>query len=191
MNAIPKRREPLGSHFKQRRRERTSAVSKQILTHERLTSLFEYRPASGLLVRKVTTGSRSPAGQIVGSPVGSGYLGVSIGRSKYILHRLIWMYVYGAWPDHDIDHINGDKHDNRIVNLRRVTKSENQHNLGLKKTNTSGFTGVRKSSSRKNPWAARITINGKEKYLGCFADKSQAAAAHAAAKRIYHPTAPV
>lgn len=166
-------------------------MSKQILTHEHLTSLFDYDRETGLLVRKVTTGSRSSAGRAVGNLTGAGYLSVSIDRRKYLLHRLIWMYVYGAWPDHDIDHINRDKRDNRIANLRRATKSENQHNLGLKKSNTSGSAGVRRSTSALNPWAARITVNGKEKHLGCFADKPRAIAAYAAAKRAYHPTAPI
>lgn len=160
------------------------------LTQQRLQELFAYDPETGLLTRKVRVGSRGPIGQVVGSSVGAGYLAVSIYYEKFILHRLIWLYVYGDWPQHDIDHINGIKTDNRLANLRHVTRSENQHNMRSRKNNTSSVVGVRRSAS-KNGWRARITVNSKEIHIGSYPTSAQAAEAYRAAKKIYHPTAPI
>ena len=94
-------------------------------------------------------------------------------------HRLAWLMVHGELPPagFDIDHINGDKADNRIGNLRLATRAENKHNVGKTCQNTSGHKGVR-WVSRDQRWVAFLRINRKCTHLGTFADLPAAIAAH-------------
>lgn len=108
---------------------------------------------------------------------GSFYHVINFQRRFILAHRVAWFLHYGEWPDGFIDHINGDKLDNRIVNLRVVTKSENCHNVGLRKTNTTGLTGT-VFDERKKKWRARISVRGKRHSLGYFDDKESAAQAY-------------
>ena len=159
------------------------------ITQTELKRLFNYNAQTGLFIRRIDHSSRARAGDVVGTPAGSGYLNVCINYRKYIVHRLVWLYVYGHFPPHDIDHINRVKTDNRLANLRSVTRSENQHNLATKQSNTSGFTGVRRSPT-PGKWCARITIKSEEIALGTYASAELANAAYQTAKRLHHPTAP-
>ena len=94
------------------------------------------------------------------------------------------MLYYKAWPDGEIDHINGDRADNRICNLRVVSKQQNARNVGLGKGNVSGHLGV-SYSSRDKRWAAHIGVNGVRVYLGSFRDKDSAVAARLEAESRY------
>jgi hypothetical protein len=111
---------------------------------------------------------------------------ISVDRHKILVHRLAWMYVYGKWPRNDIDHINGNPLDNRIENLRDVTELGNNQNLRRpKKGNISGFLGVAPNHSR---WLAKITVSGKQIYLGTYNTPEEAHQAYLAAKRVLHST---
>lgn len=165
-------------------------MSKQILTQEYLRSLFDYDPETGLVTRKTCTANRQTVGEVVGSKYKRGYLVATINYTKYPLHRLIWLWVHGEWPAADVDHINRDRADNRLLNLRSVTRSENSHNAGMSRANRSGFTGVSWDKS-KTRWLASIRANGKQHYLGRFDTPQAASAAYLAAKAVYHPTAPL
>lgn len=88
---------------------------------------------------------------------------------------------YGNWPQH-IDHINGDRLDNRIENLREVDRAENMKNMRMPADNTSGFVGVTRHYEK---WKAQITVNGKHIYLGRFDHKKDAIAARIAANRKF------
>ncbi len=112
-----------------------------------------------------------------------------IDRRKLLLHRAAWLYVYGSWPAGVIDHINGVKHDNRIANLRDVTRSENQHNRRSHINNWVGCPGVTWSAVACK-WRVRITLNNEEEHLGLFSNLLDAIAARKTAKQIYHPTTP-
>jgi hypothetical protein len=94
-----------------------------------------------------------------------GYVKIRINGKQYRAHRLAWLYIYGAFPSIDIDHINTVKSDNRIVNLRLAHDHENLKNIGLVKTNTSGFRGVHKARSK---WQATASLNGDRIYLGRY-----------------------
>jgi len=96
------------------------------------------------------------------------YKRTQVKGKNYLMHRLAWLYVYGYFPN-EIDHINGDGTDNRISNLRSVTRSENMKNKRLYTKNTSGVTGVRWDTDRSK-WKAQITTKGKCKTLGRYAD---------------------
>lgn len=118
------------------------------------------------------------------SPNGRGYFqGVILGK-RYSSHMVVWAMVHGEWPEQEMDHINGIKTDNRLVNLRLVSRSENQQNGPMRKNNTSGVMGVLWVPSR-NKWRANIGT----KYLGLFTEKSDATIKRKAAEieHGYHP----
>ena len=99
---------------------------------------------------------------------GKGYLVMTAFGKRYTLHRLAWLYVKGYWPL-IIDHINGDKLDNRFCNLREVTNQENHMNNRRASNNTSGVTGVYYNKKR-NLWCAQMKFNGKTYHLGSSKD---------------------
>ncbi len=98
-----------------------------------------------------------------------GYIIIQINKKKYRAHRLAWLYVYGVWPKEFIDHINGIKNDNRLVNLREASALENTFNQKIKSNNTSGYKGVVWNKQNKK-WVARIKVKGKYKFLGMSND---------------------
>lgn len=110
---------------------------------------------------------------MVDRPCGSmyrGYIRIGLmrddGRSGYVRgHVLAWLIVYGKMPEHEIDHINGIKSDNRISNLRDVTHAVNGRNQKLHVTNSSGYIGVSKCGAK---WRACVYIDGHRKHLGVY-----------------------
>lgn len=105
----------------------------------------------------------------------SDYRAIRIFSHLFMAHRVIWALHYGAWPKGEIDHLNGDRTDNRIENLRDTTKAENMRNQKLRKDSTSGFPGVHFCRDKKRkPWAARIGMNNSWKTLGYFATREEA-----------------
>jgi hypothetical protein len=106
---------------------------------------------------------------------------------KYKVHRLVWAIETGAWPERDIDHINHDKLDNRIENLRAVEHAVNQRNMSRHRHNTSGVTGV-SFDKRARKWAAYIWRDQKSVRIGSFSDKRDAIAARKSAEATlgYH-----
>lgn len=113
-----------------------------------------------------------------------GYLKGAIFRKLIKAHRAAWAHYHGRWPTQDIDHIDGNKHNNRIENLRDVSRQENMRNVPLTKANKSGVKGVHWYKAR-NKWVASIMISGKHKHLGYFDLKEDAASARKAAERKY------
>jgi len=162
-------------------------MSKQILTHERLTSVLDYDPKTGVFKRRKATAVR---GNVVGYARPDGYYCVGIDRKKYLAHRLAWFYVFGVWPEHEIDHIDQNKLNNRIANLRDATPSMNQHNRGIPSRNSTGYQGV-SFEARTCKWVAQIVAQRKHYFLGRFNSPAAAHEAYLAAKRIHHPTAPI
>lgn len=116
----------------------------------------------------------------------SGYIRVKILKKKYLLHRLAWFIVYKQWPENQIDHINGDKTDNRIDNLRVVDFSGNaQNRRGPQKNNKAGFFGVHVCGKK---WRAQIRIDGRLKHIGLFDTPELASRAYIEEKRKFHTT---
>jgi hypothetical protein len=108
----------------------------------------------------------------------------------YLLHRLAWFYVTAKWPQQHIDHINGDKKDNRICNLREATNSENMQNvLSAMSRSKSKVRGVSWDASR-NKWTAHICVDGKQKNLGRFEELAEASLVYQQARQVMHPYAP-
>lgn len=117
-----------------------------------------------------------------------GYLIGTIESCPVLAHRVVWAMTNGRWPDMEIDHIDGNIHNNHPDNLREVTSAVNSRNMARFSTNTSGFTGVRQHSDTKK-WGASIKAGGKTIHLGYFRTSSEALAARRGAERVlgYHP----
>lgn len=116
----------------------------------------------------------------VGAKLNNGYLYVNLKKRVMLVHRVIFAMVYGYWPE-QVDHINHDRVDNRLVNLREATFVTNGQNISLPADNTSGRIGVYWFRQR-NVWYARIKTGGKNHHLGYFKEKADAIAAREAAE---------
>lgn len=112
-------------------------------------------------------------------------LQLNIFGKRFKLHRVIWAFCTGRWPEGDVDHIDGDPQNNRIQNLRDVPHAENQKNLKLNRNNKSGVTGVA-FLARTGRWKAVIQSEGKAHHLGYFGTKSEAIAARKAAEKRFN-----
>lgn len=154
----------------ERREEKNSNFIPKTLNQEALQKIFLYNFESGELIRRST-------GKVVKSPHNSGGLQVNInGGVVKMVHRVIWCYMTGEWPE-QIDHINGNPKDNRWINLRKATNTQNSRNSRKPKNNTSGYKGV-SFIPRLNKYRATIMVNRKSVHLGCFSDPKEAAAAY-------------
>lgn len=125
----------------------------------------------------------------VGKPAGTlqktGYIHVTIGKKPFLAHRLAWFYVHGAWPPKFIDHVDRDKGNNRIANLRLATRSQNSANAGLRSDNKSGAKGVF-FVKKKKIYEVRVKHHGVIHFIGSFSELSTAASAYdAAAARFF------
>lgn len=159
-----------------------------------LDALLFYNPETGELVwlerpRELFSAERhwkrwntKFAGQPAFTTLACGYRQGRIFNKLYSAHRVAWGLVHGVWPDGDVDHINGAGDDNRLVNLRAVSHAENCRNQKRQSANTSGVTGVN-WDKRWNKWRAEITVDGRTRNLGRFANKPDAIAARKLAER--------
>lgn len=145
---------------------------------------LRYDAETGKIFWKLNKGSSGKAGNEAGGQ-NNGYLTIKLNRKSYKAHRIAWLLTYGSWPEDQIDHINGNGLDNRLENLRAVSKGENLRNQKIPKNNTSGTLGV-SFDKRYKSYLASIQINGKSKYLGLFKNKEEAIAARAAANIKYN-----
>lgn len=110
-----------------------------------------------------------------------GYLVGSIFNGDVTAHRAIWAIVHGEWPQRQVDHINGNRTDNRISNLRLVTNAENSRNAARSRNNSSGVTGVH-WFKKSGKWQASIMVNKRSLHIGLFTDFEDAVAARKAAE---------
>jgi len=146
-----------------------------MITYEEAHELFEYLP-TGQLVRKITRSNNSKKGQIVGCLNSKNYLVVRINNKLIGVHRLIYFMHTKEWAK-EIDHIDGDRTNNKIENLRSCLHKENLRNTAKFSTNTSGVKGVTWQPNRKK-WYAYIMVDKKMKSLGRhdkFEDAKEAA----------------
>ena len=133
-------------------------------------SILVYNPVTGILTWKHDKKYRlAKAGEEAGCLEVQGYRVIHYEGKIYKAHRLAYLYVYGHMPE-IIDHKNRIKNDNKILNLREVTSSQNSCNRTLSTRNTSGVTGVSWNPQSGGRWAVRISVGGKRKFLGYFDD---------------------
>jgi hypothetical protein len=156
------------------------------LTAERLREALLYDAGSGLFTWAIRTGGTASIGRVAGTMDSQGYTRIGIDGHVYRAHRLAWLFVTGDWPANEIDHIDGNKSNNQLSNLRDVSRQMNQQNQRRPhKRGGSGSLGVSMHQST-GKWRARIWTNGKNKSLGLFDTKDMASAAYAGAKREHH-----
>jgi hypothetical protein len=159
----------------------TQRYIKPTPTRERLRELFYYSVVEGALYwRAGGQGRRAahiPAG--VQNSV-KGYIRITVDYKAYPRHRLVWAYFYGDPGAMLVDHINGNRSDDRIENLRLASESDNRRNSKFYRTNTSGYKGVTLEKS-VNKWKAYIYINNRRHHLGLFPTPEEAHAAYCAA----------
>lgn len=155
------------------------------VTLERLRSVLDFDPSSGIFRWKVQIGPRAPAGTIAGSvksPTNEGpYVSIKIDGYEYRAHRLAWFYVFEEWPTKQLDHKNRDARDNRICNLRIADPRQNSANRGPSSRSKSGLKGVSIRPGRTPRWVSTIQVDGVAKHLGTFDTADAAATAFDAA----------
>lgn len=164
-----------------------------------LKSLLSYDDKTGALTWAVRDDAqfKSPkkreswnsryAGKVAGAVQSDGYLHLKVLGITHRSHRIAWAIFYGEWPSDQIDHINGDKTDNRILNLRNVTHAQNGRNQKLRSTNTTGAHGIYWDKTKRK-WRAQINRDGKTTHVGLFdcLDTATAARKKAEADLGYH-----
>lgn len=160
------------------------------LSHERLRELVNYDPETGVFTQRAdyagTRSARWAPGRQCGHLAATGYLTMRLDHRLYQAHRLAWLWVKGAWPVHEIDHINGNRTDNRIVNLRDVPNAVNRQNTRAARVDSeTGLQGVT-FCKRRRRFFSRIRLDGRARFLGYFDNSQLAHAAYLAAKRQLH-----
>lgn len=152
------------------------------ITKEQINEVICYSADTGVFTW-IRNQGRARAGDVVSYKDRHGYIAFKLFGHLRRAHRVAWFLTHGVFPDGDIDHINRDRSDNRIENLRCVSRSENMENQILKSNNKSGFKGVF-FDARRGKWLASIGKNGRSKHLGYFdtAEKAYVAYQEGAAK---------
>jgi hypothetical protein len=141
-----------------------------------LKQAWDYNPNTGVFYHG--------SGKKAGTRHCQGYTALSLNGTKFLAHRVAWAFVHGAWPLNTIDHINRNKTDNRILNLREATMTEQTGNISLRTNNSSGVRGVY-FNKKDQKWFARIKKDYKYSFLGSFDYKEDATAAYNKAHREY------
>lgn len=142
---------------------------------------FSYDPSTGVITHSFSRASVK-AGQVAGSAEKNGYTRIKVRGTKILAHRFAWFLHYGRWPENQLDHINRDRSDNRLLNLREVSAEGNAHNKGVRKNNQSGVSGVR-WRPHLSKWQATISRRGRRISLGHFAKIEEAELARREAER--------
>jgi len=152
------------------------------ITRDYIESLFDYR--DGSLYWKESPAKPVPAGSVAGTVANNGYLRIGIKRRYFLAHRLVFLLHHGHMPKY-VDHIDGNKQNNRVENLRVATKAQNCQNQKVRSTNTSGIKGVSWHIVRKK-WQVNICANGVQKYIGLFNELADAQKAAIEARSANH-----
>ena len=142
---------------------------------ERVRELLDYNPDTGVFTWKVKRGGKAQAGTVAGYEHVTGYWYIAIDKKYYPAHRLAWLYIHGVEPENDIDHINHQRSDNRISNLREATRSQNCAN----KVGTKGFI------FRRGLYEVYVKVFQKRHFIGCFKTEDEAREAYAVARIKY------
>lgn len=146
---------------------------KQLLTYDTITGIFKWKYAVSRNIH---------INDIAGYVGFDGYRKIGIKGKSYLAHRLAWFYVYGYFPENEIDHINRNRDDNRIKNLREVSIKCNRRNVDNLRNNTSGVKGVY-FHQEKDKWLATITNNRKQRSLGYYDNFDDAVCARLAGEQ--------
>jgi hypothetical protein len=149
-----------------------------------INGTLRYDPETGLFYW-LGGQKKTRAGQIAGTIDKDGYIIICADRRLYRAHRLAWLWVSGEWPQGQVDHRDLDKANNRFLNLREATKSQNMRNLKCRSSSATGIKGVQ-FDPRRNLYYAKITTEGRKTWLGYHQTIDLAAAAYLAAAQEHH-----
>lgn len=149
-------------------KNKVSEYSATALTQEYLKSILDYDFDTGVFTWKVNKAQRTKIGDVAGWSY-NGYREIEINNKKYKAHRLAWLYVHGEMPKNLIDHIDGDRSNNKISNLREATYQENSENYKTPKTNKSGVKNV-SWYKNLNKWVVSISVKKTAKTIGYYDD---------------------
>jgi hypothetical protein len=142
-------------------------MASPILTQERLKMLLNYDPETGVFTYAAPR-PKVRVGAVAGhTHAGHGYRQIKLDGRLYLAHRLAWLYVYGRWPDDILDHIDRDRTNNRLANLRPSNKYLNRQNSKIQHNSTSGVKGVTWNVTHQK-WHARISLEGRRYHVGWF-----------------------
>ena len=153
----------------------------------RIADLLEYKADEGVFLWKISPSYRVSAGMVAGHLHASGYVHLQIANRQIAAHRVAWALIHGEWPKNQIDHIDGNKSNNRIVNLRDIGAKENTQNQRRCKSSnlSSGLLGV---SRNRDKWQAQIKTGGVRVHIGTYDTPQLAHLAYLEAKRLAHPS---
>ena len=143
---------------------------------ERVIELFEYDPDTGVFKNRISRG-RAKAGARAGSETGHGYRKIVVDYKKYYEHHLAWLITHGNLPEGEMDHVDGNRSNNAIGNLRLATRTQNNAN-GCWANGQSGLRGVYKDWRRPHKWFAKIQVDGRHIFLGWHSTSGDARAAY-------------
>lgn len=151
---------------------------------QRIAAQLDYCPETGLFRWKINGRGRSKRiNTIAGTPHSNGYVRIKLMGRAYYAHRLAWLLMHGTWPADQIDHVNGDRSDNRAANLRQATLQQNRWNtVGIPSRRKSAFKGVVREH-RSTKWVAQLSVDGRLRRLGSFATEEEASSAYLRAAR--------
>jgi len=159
-----------------------------MITQEELKKLLHYDPETGIFTHLTRRTNAIKIAQIAGtkhvSKSGKTYVRIKIAGERHLAHVLVWLYIYGCFPKGDIDHINGNGQDNKLINLREVSRRENSKNTRRYSNNTSGVCGV-SWFRQSGKWRAVIRSEGILKHLGLFDNLADAKKARKEAEVFY------
>lgn len=143
------------------------------ISHKWLTSVLSYNHETGLFTWSAKAQKNTVIGTVAGCKNARGYLQIGLRNSLFQQHRLAWFYVYGFWPDGEIDHINRKRDDNRIANLRIVDRSKNSRNRDVTSRSTSGIKWVCFDNTKKK-WRVDVGYGEERKFFGNYVNLSDA-----------------
>ena len=162
------------------RSNRIDLMAYRDVTAAQARAAFSYEPETGIVRRRAN-------GYAITGDNGAGYSRVYVAANRVYLHRLVWLLHHGVWPAGQIDHIDGDRRNNAISNLRDVSHAVNAQNehRARRSNRSTGVLGVHFDASRKR-YAATITVGRKSLALGRFNTVEEAQSAYLQAKRVHH-----
>jgi len=152
-------------------------MTTRTLTQEYLKSILNYNPETGVLTWAIFKNARAQIGDVAGTKDSKGYIQIRIDNRFYRAHRIIWIYVYGETPTHNIDHIDGNRSNNAISNLRLASVSQNNQNRKRNEKSSTQYKGIY-LVKKSGKFVAQIKKNRVHHYLGLFDTPEEAHSAY-------------
>jgi hypothetical protein len=152
-----------------------------------LSERLQYDPQTGALTWRLRPNGRVAANTQAGCIASTGYRVIRIDGRQWKAHRLVWLIVHGEEPAGDLDHVDGNRLNNRIENLREASDLDNAQNRRRANCNSAtGLLGV-SAPARRPVFHAVIRAAGKKIHIGTYQSADQAHTAYLTAKRLLHP----